>query len=821
MTRSFQVPSVKILLVHVCLVLAAFQLAACGSRQERADKYYESGMKYLGEKNYAKARVELKNALQLKGDMVQAWRGLAQIEEHDKHWPQLAQSLKRVVELDPKDGQARLRVAKLYLLGGGVAESLKMVNAAAELLPDNADVLALKAAVLFRLNDLDGATQEAERALKIQPGNADASVVLAAERFRKNNPEGALQALEVVKGAKANDLGIVLLKINIYNRMEKFDEVERLLRDLVAKYPDQATFRSQLIRFYVAHKRPNDAEKELRAIVTANPKDLAAEFQLVNLLGELKGPDAARAELVERIKAGGSIVQYQIALAKFDYGRGQHEEAIKQLEDFIAASKEADDVQAAKLALAELYIAGKNIVAAEPLIASVLKTDSRNGNALRLRASIQYSLGKYDEAIENLRQALNDQPNSAQLLQSLAVVYERSGSIELASSAYLDATKASGYNPTYGFQYIAFLDRRGLHAQAENALNELASHNPNNVSVLSTLAKVKLSQQDWVGAHAIAEQIRKLGDKRDALVADQIQGAAFGGEKRYSDSLAAFQNVYQANPNATQPMIAMVATYVRAKQPEKAEALLQDALKANPKNAEALVLLGSLRLVENKLEQGLAFYKKAIEAQPKNPAGYIALKDYYISRGQMSEAINAAEAGLKQEPKNFTLGLSLATLLEITKQYEPAIAQYETMLKDQPNSLVIANNLASMLSDHRTDKASLDRASALVTILKNSDVPQFKDTLGWVAYRRGDYGTAAKMLSEAASKLPQAPLVSYHLGMVYLANDERKKAVEQFRRAQQLAPNDAELKKMIDAALNSQKDNKRGEQPQLNGANPG
>jgi tetratricopeptide (TPR) repeat protein len=817
----FRAPSAKVLLIHACLVLAAFQLAACGSRQERAENYYKSGMNYLAEKNYVKARIEFKNALQLKGGMVRAWRALAQIEEQQKNWPALAGSLKRIVELDPKDVEARLRLAKLYLLGGALGDALKMVNAAAELQPRNADVLALKAAVLFRLKDIDGATREAERALKIDPGNADASVVLSAESFMKNDQDGALKALAGVKSAHANDLGVVLLKVNIYNRMGKFDEVERLLRELIKLHPGQPTFRSQLVNFYVAHKRPDDAEKELRAIVKANPQDTTAELQLVNLLSALRGPDAAQAELVARINAGGNVFPYQIALAKFNFSRGKPEEATKRLEDLIGASKATDELLTAKIALAEMYLARKNTTAAEPLIASVLKGDSRNSDALRLRASVQYDRGQFDGAIESLRQALNDQPRSPQLLASLAAVYERTGSIELASNAFLDATKASGYNASYGLNYVAFLERRGLKSQAENALTELAGHNQNNVAVLSALAKVKLAHQDWVGAHAIADQIRRLGDKRTMLVADQIQGAAFGGEKKYSDSLAALQNVYEANPEAVQPMVAMVATYVRAKQPEKAEEFLYAALKANPRNAEALVLLGSLRVLDKKPEQAVDFYRKAIEMQPKRPIGYRALLDLYSQQGKVDEAIKTAQAGLKEDPKSFALGLSLAGLLEAKKQYEPAIAQYEAMLKDQPGSMVLANNLASLLADHRTDKASLEKAVSLTALLKKSDVPQFKDTLGWVAYRRGDYTTAVKLLEEAAAKLSKIPLVPYHLGMAYLAMDANQKALEQFKKARDLAPNDTELKTMIDAAVKSHQNRTKGEQPEATGRSPG
>jgi predicted Zn-dependent protease len=115
-----------------------------------------------------------------------------------------------------------------------------------------------------------------------------------------------------------------------------------------------------------------------------------------------------------------------------------------------------------------------------------------------------------------------------------------------------------------------------------------------------------------------------------------------------------------------------------------------------------------------------------------------------------------------------------------------------------------------LLADHRTDKASLDRANSLALLLTKSDVPQFKDTVGWVAYQRADYTTAMSLLEQVVATLPNNPMVHYHLGMTYLAAGQISKAPEQFKIARDLAPNDADLKIKLDAALKSYSDKVKG-----------
>src|SRR5476651_128423 len=177
MSRFFVISSSKKLAVFACLVLASLQLAACGSREQRAQGYYEQGMSYLAKQDYVKASIEFKNALQIKGDMVEALRGLAQIDEHNGNLQGLAGSLRSIAEYDPKDLDVRVKLSKLYLMGHALDPALKLANEAVELAPENTVALALKAIALFQLKDVDGATLTAQKVVKIEPGNTDANSV--------------------------------------------------------------------------------------------------------------------------------------------------------------------------------------------------------------------------------------------------------------------------------------------------------------------------------------------------------------------------------------------------------------------------------------------------------------------------------------------------------------------------------------------------------------------------------------------------------------------------------------------------------------------
>jgi cellulose synthase operon protein C len=147
--------------------------------------------------------------------------------------------------------------------------------------------------------------------------------------------------------------------------------------------------------------------------------------------------------------------------------------------------------------------------------------------------------------------------------------------------------------------------------------------------------------------------------------------------------------------------------------------------------------------------------------------------------------------------------MSLAGLYELMGNYDGAISEYQYVIKQQPGSLIASNNLASLLADHRNDKASLEEAQSLAVSLKKSQIPQFKDTLGWVTYREGDFQAAVPLLEQAASVLSDDAVVRYHLAMAYQATGQGAKAADEFKAALAKSNNTA----LTDAIKNEMKKN--------------
>ncbi|WP_027534938.1 tetratricopeptide repeat protein [Bradyrhizobium sp. WSM3983] len=799
MTNSFER---RLVGQAVGAVIMAGLLAGCGSPEQKAQDLYEKGMALVAKNDDLNARVALLTSAKYRSDRIEVWKALAGIDERTKS-SSLFVDLRRIVELDPNDLDARLRLARIMVAGGAAEPAIKILDAANEGDKPNATLHAVRALALVRTNDAAGALREAQRAYDIDPTNIDAVTLLASKKLADGDSGGALKMLDTVpsQAQDADRLRAIRLRIDILVRKGELAEAEKLVRQLVADYPQEASYRLLLVQILTTERKFDDAEKELRARVASNPSDSKLELELVRFLTTFKGADAARAELVSRIKAGGDTFDFRFTMAELDFVGQRQGEAISELQKLVLEADSADRKLKVQVRLAEMLIARGDKATAEPLISEILAKDRRNAGGLRLRAALSLDKGQTDSAIADLREALNDQPKSPELLIALALAYEQGGKPELADRQYADALKNSNLNIEVALRYVAFLQRRNDATRAEDVLTEVVARYPGNLQVLSSLAQVKLSRQNWDGALSIAQTIAANKDGR--VVADQIKAAAFAGQQRIGESIAALEDARKAAPEAIQLAVALASAYIRAERAADAVTVLQEMNKRYPDNAELLVIIGQAQLVQKKDQDAIASFQEATKQKPKDVSGYTALSDYYTRVKKYDAAEGVLQSGLKENPQNMTLRMSTASLQILKNDNAAAISQYESILKDQPQaqSLIVVNNLASLLLDTRSDKESLDRAAALAETLKASNVPQFQDTVGWARFKQGDIKSAIAILEPAAAKSANLSAVHYHLGLAYAADGQAQKAKEELDTAAKLEPDGTPLKKNIQDAI--------------------
>lgn len=767
--------------------LAFLIVVGCESPEEKVQSHYEDGLELFEEGNYVKAGLEYRNALQINGQYVPALYGMSLVEEKQGNLQGVRGFLIRVLDLDTKHLEANIRLGRLMLLGGRLDKALEYSDTAMDLDGANAGSLALKSAVLYKLDDKEGAVSAAKKALEADPGNNDAISVLAAERIAAGEVKEAIAYLDQGLALDEKNVTLQLIKIQALDSIQENDDAVNVLQQLIEFYPEQKGFKTALVRLYIRHDRLEEAERTVRAIAEELPDDLGANLDVVRFVNGLRGSEAGEKELNRLIEGGGPhVFPYQLALARLQFAAGKRDEPKQILIDVINDKKSEENKLEAQNRLAELLIAEGDTDAAFDLVNEVLTADTKNLDALIIRASLNVNVRKNtDAAIIDLRTVLKDKPDSIRALMMLGKAHELNGAIELADDKITNAFQISNASPNVGLVLVEFLVKNGSLERAENALIRVLIRNPRHIRSYRVLAQIRISRQNWIGAQEIADALEELGD--DESLTSQIKGIALQGQAKFGQSIDAFEKAQLATPDSLRPMVALVRAYIRNDEKERAETFLQAVMESSEDNLFAQVLMSQLHALNGKPDLAEAGFKEAIEGTPDNALGYTSLAGFYIREGKPDAAQMVLSQGLEKIPGNVSLGLMRGNLLQTNSKFDEAIEEYEKLYALNPNSPIIINNLASMLTERSTDQATIERAYQMTKRFKNSNVPQFKDTLGWIHYRKGNIDEATDLISDATEQLPDFAIFRYHLGMVHLASKRTESAIEEFEKALELS----------------------------------
>ncbi|MEM7621131.1 MAG: tetratricopeptide repeat protein [Pseudomonadota bacterium] len=771
---------------HLSIILFILAFAGCQSTDEKINSYYKSGEKFLKEKNYVKAGLEFRNVLKLDKKHIPAWFGLALSEEKQQKWENVTKFLLNIIHLDPKHIPAHNRLTSILLAGGQIPEALKYNNNAFELAPKDSDVLYLKAAIQFRLGEPDAALKLVTQSLEINPENTDAAIVMAAIQLEMGEIDGSLNVLNGMLARDEKNLGLNLFKIRVLEALKDTDQIEEILQKLIEFYPQNKSFQKALVNLFIQTNRKNDAEKQLLLISDRDPEDFEAVMDVVRFTNTFKGKNAAK-ELLKKLaeKKDKNQFQYQIALVQLLLKNNHFEKAEQNLQNIIKNQDNLKNTLSAQNYLAELYLARKQIDEANKIVTDTINRDKRNVHALTLRASLFLEKKQIEDAITDLRTALGEAPESARVLLLLAKAHQLNGATDLAEERLNSAVKAANYIPSYGLQYARSLIIKQEHARAEDVLTEILARQPNNKASLRLLAEVRLRQGNWGGAEQIAKTLSTLGETQE--ITRQIIAASLTAQKKYDESIAILKNIYSRSSETIQPLVSLYRNYIRADKKDDAELFLKSVLKSNPKSAEAYMLLGHLKTIKNQFETAEKTYQKAIAEQPQNALAYQALANFYNQQKRLKDANATLLKGAQILKDDFFLQLALAEQYELEGNAKQAMKLYEELHEKRPDSLIVSNNLASLYSKNTTDQKTLGKAYSIARRLKNSPIPYFKDTIGWIYNLRGEPNKAIPLLRDAVRGLPNIVDVRYHLGMSYLENAQSNLAIEELGKAYKLA----------------------------------
>jgi predicted Zn-dependent protease len=219
---------------------------------------------------------------------------------------------------------------------------------------------------------------------------------------------------------------------------------------------------------------------------------------------------------------------------------------------------------------------------------------------------------------------------------------------------------------------------------------------------------------------------------------------------------------------------------------------LYDSSVALPARSRAAALL----LDRNAHAEALALLDDYAADHPEQELDLTLAKARLLAdHGDANLGLTVLRAELDRHPQHPAIEYDRAVILEQAGQVHESVSALEHLLAERPEDPTLLNALGYTLADHSLE---LPHAETLIrrALAVMPDSPAALDSLGWVRFRQGDAGGAARTLAHAWSVGRDAEIAA-HLGEALWMSGEHSEARKVWATALAREPDSKPLKATV------------------------
>jgi tetratricopeptide (TPR) repeat protein len=261
-------------------------------------------------------------------------------------------------------------------------------------------------------------------------------------------------------------------------------------------------------------------------------------------------------------------------------------------------------------------------------------------------------------------------------------------------------------------------------------------------------------------------------------------GVLYFEHGKLHEASQAFQSGLQQDPNMSGSLVPLGISFYQMGQLEKAREMLEKAVKLKVEDPSAQLYLGRTLFDLGQQEAGVAVLQGAIRQSPKDSRILYEL-------GQMH--LKVATGILKKlenlDPDSYLVHLIHAQMMEGMENYEGALVQYKKAAAKEPSLPYAHYNIGNVYWLMRKwDEASVEFKLEIAAY--PYDCLAYGQLGNILARNHGDATQARSYVKKALDLCPNLSQARTDFGLLLADGGEYDKAIEQYKRAAELTPED-------------------------------
>jgi predicted O-linked N-acetylglucosamine transferase (SPINDLY family) len=366
-----------------------------------------------------------------------------------------------------------------------------------------------------------------------------------------------------------------------------------------------------------------------------------------------------------------------------------------------------------------------NLDEAEHILLQVLRSQSKNFDALHILGVVKGLKNLHQEALEFFRKALRINPNNSFLNFNIAKAFSEIGEEEKAVKYHVFSTKLNPTHPEGWLNFAKSLSNLNNLQDSLDCYDKALSLNPDYAEAWNNRGCVLTSLGQNEEALVSFGEALKINPQLPATLTNR--GNALFDLKKYEEALASYDKSIHIKSDFAEAWSSRGNALLELKQHEEALASYDKAINIKPDYAEAWSNRGIALLELKQYENSLVSYDKAIGFKPDYAEAWSNRGNVFLELRHYRDALASFDKAISIKPDNAEAWSTRGNVLVAIGQFELAEASLRESVRINPNHLVAQSNLLFNLNyfDYSSALGAFKDAECYGKIVSHGSMPKF------------------------------------------------------------------------------------------------
>jgi tetratricopeptide (TPR) repeat protein len=284
---------------------------------------------------------------------------------------------------------------------------------------------------------------------------------------------------------------------------------------------------------------------------------------------------------------------------------------------------------------------------------------------------------------------------------------------------------------------------------------------------------------------------------------DGLAQNALGHQKESMADLEQAANLEPTNPGV---LGALTSMYLQQNRPQDAERVAKRAVTFNKNDKTAFLAYGQVLAAEGKFDEARQQLEEAVKLDPKDVRPILLEAQTYQSQNAVALAAGLYDRAVAIDPTSVEALVGKARLAATQHNVKDAIATYEAILKLQTDP----NDRAAVIDQEAIVYATEKMDGEADATFKRA-ISEFPNVFSahtaygeYLLSKKDNPGAEREFIAGAGPNRDQVDALA-RLGQLYGSQNQLQKAIDQFKRVTELAPNDPRSHMLLGATYSANK----------------